>query len=96
MAGFKDSTSIALGVADGVGGWSDSNIDSAIFARSLCDNMAQTVGSSAGEFSIENNNSQDLLKVGYNAVMRDPNVIGGGSTACVAIAHGNSSVNIAK
>ena len=96
VAGIQNSASLAVGVADGVGGWSDSNIDSAIFARSLCDNMARSVSSAHGQFSAEVEGPQKLLELGYKAVMKDSDVIGGGSTACIAIACEKSGVTVAK
>ena len=96
VTNIHGSESLAVGVADGVGGWSESNIDPAIFARSLCNNMARTAASPSAKFSAGNVDPRSLMEIGYKAVMKDSAVIGGGSTACVAIASENGGVSIAK
>ena len=85
-----------MGVADGVGGWIESNIDPAIFARCLCDNMAQITATCSTKLSVEYEYPRKLLELGYKAVMEDSDVIGGGSTACVAAAREDGNVIFAK
>ena len=96
VTNIHDSRSLAVGVADGVGGWSESNIDSAIFARSLCNNMARTAASPSVKFSAKDGDPRNLMEIGYKAVMKDSAVIGGGSTACVAVANENGGISVAK
>lgn len=96
VTNIHGSKSLAVGVADGVGGWSESNIDPAIFARSLCNNIARAAANPSTEFSAENVDPRNLMEIGYKAVMKDSTVVGGGSTACVAVANEHGGVSIAK
>lgn len=96
VTNIHGSESLAVGVADGVGGWSESNIDPAIFARSLCNNIARAAANPSAEFSTENVDPRSLMEIGYKAVMKDSTVIGGGSTACVAVANEYGGISIAK
>jgi protein phosphatase PTC7 len=72
------SGDVAFGVADGVGGWDDTNIDPADFSHQLCDYMAyaaylsEAAGSALG--------ARALIQKGYNALAQDPSIIAGGST----------------
>ena len=89
-----NGSNIAFGVADGVGGWSDSGIDSAHFSHGLCRYMAKSA-KEAGE-PTEKFTVKELLQNGYDGVVADPNIPGGGSTACVAVAGNNGNVEVAK
>ncbi|KAJ8613468.1 hypothetical protein MRB53_036953 [Persea americana] len=40
VSAVGDSDAVALGVADGVGGWTDSGVDPGLFSHGLCNNMA--------------------------------------------------------
>ncbi|OCK77902.1 5-azacytidine resistance protein azr1 [Lepidopterella palustris CBS 459.81] len=91
-----DSDTIAFGVADGVGGWSESGVDPADFAHGLCEYMACAArmfpeGSKAGPL-----HPKDLLQIGYKEVMQDKSIIGGGSTACIALAEPDGLVEVAN
>lgn len=89
-----DSSHVAFGVADGVGGWSDSGIDSAHFSHGLCRYMAKSAreaGEPAETFTV-----RELLQKGYEGVVADRNIPGGGSTACVAVAGNNGNMEVAK
>ena len=96
VANVRDSSDVALGVADGVGGWTESNIDPAIFARSLCNNMAKAASGTHIESPAMRKNPVSLLEYGYKAVIQDPAVIGGGSTACLAVAGEDGNISVAK
>lgn len=89
------SANIAFGVADGVGGWADSGIDSAHFSHGLCQRMIEAAEStnSSAETSL---GPQKLLQSGYDAVVADESVSGGGSTACVAVGRDNGTLEVAK
>ena len=90
-----NSSNIAFGVADGVGGWSDSGIDSAHFSHGLCQRMTQVAerAETADEIT---SGPQRLLQKGYDAVVADHSISGGGSTACVAIGRDNGNLEVAK
>lgn len=91
---IETRSNVAFGVADGVGGWIDSGIDSAHFSHGLCRYMAR----SARKFrdSEKNLKPVELLQQGYESVVADQSIAGGGSTACVAIARDNGNVEVAK
>lgn len=89
-----DSGHVAFGVADGVGGWSDSGIDSAHFSHGLCRYMAKSAREAeepVGKFTV-----RELLQKGYDGVVADQDISGGGSTACVTIAGNNGNLQVAK
>ncbi|PSR97540.1 phosphatase 2C-like domain-containing protein [Coniella lustricola] len=76
-----DTDGVALGVADGVGGWMDSGVDPADFSHGFCDYMA------AAAYTGDNNttlSARALMQTGYEAICADTSVPAGGSTAIVA------------
>ena len=86
---------MAFGVADGVGGWSDSGIDSAHFSHGLCESMAAEAQST----DLPNKKrlyAGELLQKGYDKVIADKTVTGGGTTACIAIAGSDGNLEVAK
>lgn len=90
-----NSSNVAFGVADGVGGWSDSGIDSAHFSHGLCQWMAKIASDS--EFSGRKCLwPQDLLKKAYKKIVGERKIDGGGSTACVATADAEGTLKVAK
>ena len=89
-----DSNNAAFGVADGVGGWADSGIDSAHFSHGLCRYMThstRTAGGTADKYTVRR-----LIQSGYEGLVGDPDILGGGSTACVAVARSDGNVEVAK
>ncbi len=75
---------VAFGVADGVGGWQDQGIDPSDFSHGLCGLMAGT----AYLHSVEESGMlrpQALLQTAYDAVIANPRILAGGSTACLAV-----------
>ncbi|KAK2046981.1 5-azacytidine resistance protein azr1 [Colletotrichum somersetense] len=100
-----DSGAVALGVADGVGGWVDSGVDPADFSHGFCDYMASTA---YGHGSIKNDpttkgtgdkeslRAQNLMQEGYQAICEDSTVVAGGSTACVAVASSDGNLDVAN
>lgn len=92
---INDSGSVAFGVADGVGGWVDSGVDPADFSHGFCDNMAIA--------AYEHKSNSDppltarrLMQKGYDAICEDGSLSAGGSTACVAIASANGTLDVAN
>jgi protein phosphatase PTC7 len=85
---------VAFGVADGVGGWIESGIDSAHFSHGLCKYMAESARGIKGT----NNKIKAgaVLQEGYEGVVEDTSIAGGGSTACVAIASSDGHIEVAK
>ena len=92
------SQSVAFGVADGVGGYQDQGIDSADFAHGLCSNMGKVANNfSTGKGSeSEKLSPLQLLKSGYSKVCSDKTIVGGGSTACLAVANPDGGLEVAK
>ncbi|KEY70014.1 hypothetical protein S7711_04030 [Stachybotrys chartarum IBT 7711] len=91
----NDSGSVALGVADGVGGWVDSGVDPADFSHGFCDYMAAA--------AYEHQPGQDpslsarkLMQKGYDAICNDRSLRAGGSTACVAIGAPDGTLDVAN
>lgn len=85
---------VAFGVTDGVGGYAERGIDSAHFSHGLCRNLAKAArdpGESAARLT-----ARDLLERGYDGLVAEQRVRGGGSTACVAVARSNGSMEVAK
>ena len=89
-----NGSNVAFGVADGVGGWIDSGIDSAHFSRGLCRYMAKV----AREFddSSDRIRAEALLQEGYEGTVDDKSIVGGGSTACVAVTSSDGHIEVAK
>src|SRR6266480_3098215 len=92
---------IAFGVADGVGGWADSGVDAADFAHALCDNMASASAHYPDSFGGSANAQHPLrptalLEHGYQSVLQDGRILAGGSTACVALAGTDGTLEVAN
>ncbi|KAH6691695.1 5-azacytidine resistance protein azr1 [Plectosphaerella plurivora] len=101
-----DTGATAMGVADGVGGWVDSGVDPADFSHGLCDYVAAAAyehgaAASRGVPASEKlptpiPRARDLLQAGYQSVCEDRTIRAGGSTACVAIASPQGTVDVAN
>lgn len=89
-----NGTNVAFGVADGVGGWIECGIDSAHFSHGLCKYMAKVAQGFEGSSSRIRPGA--LLHRGYERVLDDSSIIGGGTTACIAIAKSDGHVEVAK
>ena len=89
-----NSNGMAFGVADGVGGWSDSGIDSAYFSHGMCKWMAKIA--SNGSSSEKELTPQNLLQDAYNSLVEDGKISGGGSTACIAVGDPNGTLRVSK
>lgn len=95
---------VALGVADGVGGWMDSGVDPADFSHSLCDYAAAEAyghnggvagaGGSAGTGTALT--ARQLMQRGYEAVCSDPAIPAGGSTAVVGLLGDDGTLEVAN
>lgn len=91
-----ESSDVALGVADGVGGWIDSGVDPADFAHGFCDYMAHAAYTYQPERDVPPYSARSLMQRGYEDICRDESVPAGGSTACVAIARGDGTLEVAN
>lgn len=89
-----ETGAIALGVADGVGGWVDSGVDPGDFSHTLCHYMADLAhGPSQFDLPLT---ARRLMQRGYDAMYHDGIVRAGGSTACVAIASPDGHLDVAN
>jgi protein phosphatase PTC7 len=93
---IAESSDIALGVADGVGGWADSGVDPADFAHGFCDYMAHAAYTHKPAEWDPPISARSLMQRGYEDISKDETVPAGGSTACVAIAKGNGHLEVAN
>ncbi|KAH7308853.1 5-azacytidine resistance protein azr1 [Rhexocercosporidium sp. MPI-PUGE-AT-0058] len=91
-----ESPDVALGVADGVGGWVDSGVDPADFAHGFCDYMAHAAYTHKAEEWNPPLGARSLMQRGYEDICNDDSVRAGGSTACVAVAKGDGMLEVAN
>jgi protein phosphatase PTC7 len=89
-----DSNVTAFAIADGVGGWTEHGIDPADFSHGLCSHMAQ-ISLAFGD-KAENLSPKNLLKQGYQALVDDPDIQAGGTTACVGVVDTTGRMRIAN
>ncbi|KAL8935457.1 MAG: hypothetical protein Q9216_005413 [Gyalolechia sp. 2 TL-2023] len=87
-----NGSSVAFGVADGVGGWIDSGVDPADFSHGLCQYMTQN----ARDHGDERLGPRELLGKGYKDVVADEGIPAGGSTACVAVVDSSGQLEVAN
>jgi len=90
------SQDVAFGVADGVGGWVDSGVDPADFAHGFCDYMAHAAYTYDASAKSPPYGARSLMQKGFEDICRDPTVPAGGSTACVAIAKEDGTLEVAN
>ncbi|KAL8992034.1 MAG: hypothetical protein Q9169_007426 [Polycauliona sp. 2 TL-2023] len=83
----------AFGVADGVGGWDASGIDSADFSHALSRNLAKNAKENTEEQRL---GARDLLSQAFTDVVADKSIVGGGSTACVAVGNSTGHLEVAN
>lgn len=90
-----NSSNVAFGVADGVGGWADQGVDSADFSHGLCQKMAK-VARELESPDQKNLWPQYILGNAYQEILRDGEIDGGGSTACVATGGEEGNLKVAN
>ncbi|KAH0537080.1 hypothetical protein FGG08_006082 [Glutinoglossum americanum] len=87
---------VAVGIADGVGGWAESGVDPADFSHTFCDHMA----SAAYKFKEDSNSKglkpRELMQMGYQSVVEDSSIDAGGSTACIGVARKDGTLEVAN
>lgn len=93
----SDTTTVALGVCDGVGGWQEQGINPADFSHGLASYMANhALNWQADSNSQDNLHPKQLMHIGYDNTLKDDQIRAGGATACVAIADGNGRLKTAN
>ena len=90
-----NSNSMAFGVADGVGGWSDSGFDSAHFSHGMCQSMARNAEATDDDAATKLS-PRTLIQKAYNGIVADQLIEGGGSTACVAVGKRDGNITVAN
>ncbi|MBA7493808.1 hypothetical protein ES702_04373 [subsurface metagenome] len=88
-----DQNTIAMGVCDGVGGWSEQGINPADFSHGMCSYMAEHALSTRDSSTLH---PRKLMHVGYDEILADTQVRAGGATACVAVADGTGRIRTAN
>lgn len=92
---LNDTGAVALGVADGVGGWMDSGVDPADFSHGFCDYMAAAAYAYPAH-SQQPLTARKLMQAGYEAICADPTVPAGGSTAVVSLLDPAGTLEVAN
>ena len=88
--------SVAFGVADGVGGWQDQGVDPSDFSHALCGLMAGTAHLWDEGAEKRKLRPLGLLQTAYDAVMGNPRILAGGSTASLAVIDESGEVEAAN
>lgn len=96
VAQIHNTSDVALGIADGVGGWIDSGVDPADFSHGICDYMAHAAYTHSALTADTALNARNLMQRGFEDICSDPNVKAGGSTACVGIVKGDGNLEVAN
>lgn len=91
-----ETSCVALGIADGVGGWVDSGVDPADFSHGFCDYMAHAAHTHKPEEWKVPLGARSLMQRGYEDISDDATVPAGGSTACVAIVRDSGNLEVAN
>ncbi|PWN22073.1 hypothetical protein BCV69DRAFT_307308 [Microstroma glucosiphilum] len=81
-AAAEQAGDIAIGVADGVGSWSENGVDPALFSQSLMYHASQAFAAASGAAD-PSANPVRLISDAYDHVLADPGVPAGSSTAVV-------------
>lgn len=84
---------IALGVADGVGGWSEAGYDSSAISRELCHLMKSVFEKSDSK---SKDTPKQLLKAAFDDVLASAQVEIGGTTACLGILTPEKKLKVAN
>jgi len=90
-----DTGGVALGVADGVGGWVESGVDPADFSHAFCAHMAAAAAAHPPP-PAERLSARGLMHRGYDAVSHDASVQTGGSTATVGLLTPDGGLEVAN
>jgi protein phosphatase PTC7 len=94
----ESPSSVALGVADGVGGWMESGVDPADFSHAFCAYMAASATSARGASKTRGAplTPRQVMQEGYEAVCHDRSIKAGGSTAVVGLFDEDGTLEVAN
>ena len=76
---FVSNTYKVLGIADGVGGWAESGVDSSVFSNGLMENAKLYCETHRSELDPE-----VIMNNAFDKLVRDKRVTSGSSTVCIA------------
>ncbi|EER35267.1 conserved hypothetical protein [Candida tropicalis MYA-3404] len=82
--------SIAVGVADGVGGWSEAGYDSSAISRELCASIKSQFEGDSGK------TPKELLSSAFKDVLASSKVEIGGTTACLGVLTADLKLHVAN
>ncbi|KAG8973327.1 hypothetical protein FRC05_008871 [Tulasnella sp. 425] len=102
---LKDHSGVAVGIADGVGGWSDSGVDPGVFSQALMyhgarfakrgwadDSYPSSVNSAEESIQPWELTPENCLELAFNAVLRDTLVDAGSSTGLISTFNARSGL----
>jgi protein phosphatase PTC7 len=95
VAPVSQTSDIALGIADGVGGWIDSGVDPSDFSHGFCEYMAYTAYTS-NTIDSAPISARRLMQRGYDLICKSGKVRAGGSTACIGLLSSSGSMEVAN
>ncbi|KAB8303298.1 hypothetical protein EYC80_004738 [Monilinia laxa] len=95
VAPISNTSNIALGIADGVGGWIDSGVDPSDFSHGFCEYMALTA-STSNKIDDAPISARKLMQKGYDLICASDKVQAGGSTAIVGIFNSGGNMEVAN
>lgn len=95
ISSIGNTSDVAFGVADGVGGWIESGIDPSDFSHGLCEHMRKASRETPPGKELQLR-PVSLMRQAYDHVEEDTGVEGGGSTACIAVGRQDGSLEVAK
>lgn len=86
----QNNTTLAMGVADGVGGWQEFNINSGLFSQNLMLNTYNTYHDQKSLHPLK------LMEIAYSKLLEQEKSIYGSSTYCTITYHYNQDNIVAK
>lgn len=84
---------LAVGVADGVGGWSEAGYDSSAISRELCHFVKTHFEAAPNKKDLS---PRALLRLAFDAVTASPQVEIGGTTACLGVLTPDKKLKVAN
>ncbi|ODV95155.1 hypothetical protein PACTADRAFT_49899 [Pachysolen tannophilus NRRL Y-2460] len=90
VIGFNNlENSIIIGVADGVGGWSELGYDSSYISRELCEKLKKFF-----EIGNYNGDNKKLLESSFNEILKEEKVQVGGTTICFGTINSKGKLDV--
>lgn len=82
------SGDLAIGVADGVGGWTENGVDPSLFSQALMFHAAKAASNSSAhpdriDSDAKGMTPEQMLADAFEKVLKEPMVVAGSATACI-------------